>query len=142
MVTILISAAFIGAALIRGEALISTWIPEGEALIRRNTVSLSEWFYKFNDLHKCNAGMRNFQKFRISRNFVQVNVASGFFFSLIDSWWTILKTHAHSHLLFTFFFECFVCFCIQSLDHITLEDYLILIDYLQKLRSRVITSIT
>ena len=97
IVTVLISAGFGGEALIRGEALISMWIPEGEALIRRNTVSLSEWFYKCNDLHKCNAGMRNFQKFRISRNFVQVNVASGFFFSLIDSWWTILKSHAHSH---------------------------------------------
>ena len=34
MVTILISIAFRGAELIRGEALISMWIPRGEALIR------------------------------------------------------------------------------------------------------------
>ena len=34
MVTIPISAAFIGAALIRGEALIFMWIPKGAAFIR------------------------------------------------------------------------------------------------------------
>ena len=34
MVTILISPAFIGAALIAGEALISMWIPKVAALIR------------------------------------------------------------------------------------------------------------
>ena len=34
MVTILISPAFIGAALIGGEALISMWIPKDGALIR------------------------------------------------------------------------------------------------------------
>ena len=38
MVTIIISAAFRGAALIRGEALISMWIPKGAALIRGSTV--------------------------------------------------------------------------------------------------------
>ena len=40
MVTILISPAFIGSALIRGEALISMWIPKGAVLIRENTVSV------------------------------------------------------------------------------------------------------
>ena len=34
MVTILVSATFIGAALIRGEALFSLWIPKCAALIR------------------------------------------------------------------------------------------------------------
>ena len=34
MVTVLISGTFGGAALIRGEALFSMWIPKGEALIR------------------------------------------------------------------------------------------------------------
>ena len=34
MLTILICAAFRGVALIRGEALISMWIPRGVALVR------------------------------------------------------------------------------------------------------------
>ena len=34
MVTILISTAFIGAGLVRGEALISMWISKGAAVIR------------------------------------------------------------------------------------------------------------
>ena len=34
METILIRTAFIGAGLIRGEALISMWIPKGAAVIR------------------------------------------------------------------------------------------------------------
>ena len=34
VITILINAAFIGAVLIRDEALISMWIPKGAALIR------------------------------------------------------------------------------------------------------------
>ena len=38
MVTIPISAAFIGAALIREEALILMWIPKGAALIKGNMV--------------------------------------------------------------------------------------------------------
>ena len=38
MVAILISTTFRGAALIRGEALISMWIPRGPKFIRGNTV--------------------------------------------------------------------------------------------------------
>ena len=44
MVTILISTAFIGATLIRGEALISLWIPKSGVLIKGNTVNLKKLF--------------------------------------------------------------------------------------------------
>ena len=48
MVTILISPTFIGAALIRGEVLISMWIPKEATLIRGNTVSV---FHSYENSH-------------------------------------------------------------------------------------------
>ena len=55
MVTILTSVAFRGAALIRGEALISMWIPKGAAIITGRRLfkarpSLEEIWYL---LHSC-----------------------------------------------------------------------------------------